>query len=77
MGRDLTQERGRLQQSNAHVFEAKLQPAKLMQVINPVPWVKMMHDSSIKRGRIALFTILRRRSNHSQPYHAGQLRSEV
>ncbi len=38
------------------MLEAKPEPAKLMQVINPDPWVTVMHVSSIKCGRAALFT---------------------
>lgn len=58
-----------------HKIETNPQPAKLMQVIYPDPWVCVMHDRSIKRilnvGVPSCLPLYRRSSNHTQPYHVG------
>lgn len=53
-----------------HVFEINAQPAKLMQVIYPDPWVGVMHDSSNRRINVEVPICLphhRRSSNRIQP----------
>ena len=55
-----------------HVFEINAQPAKLMRVIHPDPWVCVMHD--LRRLNVGVPNCLPlhcRSSNRTQPYQLG------